>query len=81
MANTDARRAATGRAIRARRRERNLSQRALGQVIGRSQSWVAKVEAGDLSLSLADACRLAVALGGDVASLTGEDAEPDRVAA
>lgn len=78
MTNGDASRVATGLAIRARRRERNISQRGLGALIGRGQSWVAKVEAGDLSLSFADACRLAAALGCAVSDLSDE---PPAVAA
>lgn len=72
MANGDANRVATGLAIRARRRAVNLSQRGLGTLIGRGQSWVAKVESGCLDLSFRDACAIAAALACDVGDLIGE---------
>lgn len=52
-----------GGGVRFYRRARDLSQRTLGDSLGRSQSWVWKVEDGALSPSVDDALAIARALG------------------
>jgi transcriptional regulator with XRE-family HTH domain len=49
----------TGEAVRAMRRARNLSQREIGEAVGRSQQWVAAVEAGRISITFDQAVKIA----------------------
>jgi transcriptional regulator with XRE-family HTH domain len=49
----------TGEALRAMRRSRNLSQREIGEAVGRSQQWVAAVEAGRIPLTFDQAVDIA----------------------
>lgn len=60
----------TGDSLRTARRSRNLSQRAVGELVGKSQQWCAGVEAGRITLSLVDAVTIARALGVKVDKLT-----------
>lgn len=60
----------TGEALRAWRRSRNLSQREIGDAVGRSQQWVAAVEAGRIDISLAQATVIARRLRVKVEALT-----------
>lgn len=41
------------------RRSRNLSQREIGEAVGRSQQWVAAVEAGRISIKFDEAVKIA----------------------
>lgn len=49
-------------ALRLERERSGLSQGALGQLLGRGQSWVSKVESGDLTLDLVETLELCRAL-------------------
>jgi transcriptional regulator with XRE-family HTH domain len=60
------------------RRRRGLSQRELAGLVGRSESWVSKVERGDRSVDrLSVLLDVARALNVDVTALTGQPSLPD----
>jgi transcriptional regulator with XRE-family HTH domain len=51
-----------GQAVRRLRKEAELSQRALAERMGRSPSWISRIERGDCDPSWGDMRRLARAL-------------------
>lgn len=63
-----------GEIVRAHRLALRLSQGALGERVGRSQSWVSAVEEGRIGLSLTQASAVAAALGQDLAIFRAESA-------
>jgi transcriptional regulator with XRE-family HTH domain len=65
-----------GEQLRARRQRRHLSQRALAQAAGLAVSFIAKVEAGQASPTLATLMKLAEALGLTVVELLSPPAPP-----
>lgn len=67
---------AVGRAIRARRKERDLSLRELAQQAGLSVGFLSLVERGQSSLALTSLHSVAKALGTDVASFFASEAAP-----
>lgn len=56
-------RAALGAAFRARRLELGLTQREVGEFVGKSHAWVGFVEAGRVKVSLEDAVAIGRVLG------------------
>jgi transcriptional regulator with XRE-family HTH domain len=58
-----------GRRLRRLRRDRDLSQEALAHMAGLDRTYVSGVERGERNLSLVKFCRLAGALGIEVADL------------
>ena len=71
-----------GERLSASRRRRGLSQADFGSMIGRSESWVSKVETGAMRLdSLVLARQIAGLLGVDVRFLLGLDSESGKAAA
>lgn len=57
--------------IRRLRGEQKLTQKALGERLGVSLSWIAERERGSMRLRTVAAARIAEALGTDLAGLTG----------
>lgn len=72
MRSAEAAQSTFGAGVRYSRRARDLTQRQLGETIGRSQQWVWKVEGGLLSPSIDDALALAEALRIPLARLLPE---------
>lgn len=64
-----------GDAIRARRKERGLSQEALADEIPLYRSYLADVERGARNLGLVNAMRIARALGVPLSALIGDAEE------
>jgi len=67
---------ALSRSVRARRRAQGLTQTKLAELIGSSQSRVAKIEAGDPSVSIDLLIKTLIALGASrskVAEVIGSD--------
>jgi transcriptional regulator with XRE-family HTH domain len=65
-----------GRQVQAKRKERNLSQAELGDLVGISRNYVSLIERGEAeNISMKIVNQLAVALGTSQAELTG-DATP-----
>lgn len=67
----DAIEAKGGSPVRELRKWRRLTQAALGEKIGRDQTFIAKLEAGRVELTLSTALALATALGVPVEALEG----------
>ncbi len=61
--------AALGRAVRAIREERSLSQVQLADATGFMQSWISQVERGRRNPSWSNVCRLAEGLGVNISKL------------
>lgn len=51
-----------GEAIRKRREDMNISARSLSKAIGKSPTYVGKVESGDINLSLREFSKMAIEL-------------------
>lgn len=58
-----------GEAIRAERRRQDISQTKLGYMIGADQTYVSRLEAGRYNIQYRKLCKIAEALGVDVADL------------
>lgn len=69
MDDIEARRQKLGRRIRQRRIEAGHTQVAFAQMIGTSQSYLWKLEAGRINASIEALCRIADALGTSVGDL------------
>lgn len=64
-----------GRQVQAKRKEKNLSQAELGDLVGISRNYVSLIERGETeNISMKIVNRLAVALGTSPSELTGESA-------
>ena len=62
-----------GRQVQAKRKERDLSQAALGDLVGISRNYVSLIERGEAeNISMKVVNQLAVALGTSPSELTGE---------
>ncbi len=62
-----------GRQVQAKRKERNLSQAELGDLVGISRNYVSLIERGEAeNISMKVVNQLAVALGASPSELTGE---------
>jgi len=62
-----------GRQVQAKRKERNLSQTELGDLVGISRNYVSLIERGEAeNISMKIVNQLAVALGTSPSELTGE---------
>lgn len=62
-----------GRQVQAKRREKELSQTALGELVGISRNYVSLIERGEAeSISMKIVNQLAVVLGATPSELTGE---------
>jgi len=62
-----------GRQVQAKRKEKNLSQAELGDLVGISRNYVSLIERGEAeNISMKIVNQLAVALGTSPAELTGE---------
>lgn len=62
-----------GRQVQAKRKEKNLSQTELGDLVGISRNYVSMIERGEAeNISMKIVNQLAVALGSSPSELTGE---------
>ena len=62
-----------GRQVQAKRKEKNLSQTELGDLVGISRNYVSMIERGEAeNISMKIVNQLAIALGSSAAELTGE---------
>lgn len=71
-------RRAYGRRFKAARTGAGVSQRAIGQVIGCSQSFISRVEGGEMMLRAIDYPPVADLLGVDVLELIGPLTDEER---
>jgi transcriptional regulator with XRE-family HTH domain len=69
--------AALGRAVRAIREERGISQVELANSTGLTQSWISHIERGARNPSWSNVVRLAAGLGVGVAELAARAEGPD----
>jgi transcriptional regulator with XRE-family HTH domain len=72
--------AALGRAVRAIREERGISQTQLAETTGFMQSWISQVERGRRNPSWSNVGRLAGGLGVSVSELAARAEAPDEPA-
>ncbi len=65
-----------GRQVQAKRKERNLSQAELGDLVGISRNYVSLIERGEAeNISMKIVNQLAIALGSSPSELTGESTQ------